>query len=186
MTAKVQRKPDLSQNSAGISGWQYGVYCMCGVEQTNKPGCVVATNASERTDPLSRKITGKSVKRDGGNEDRNSQNCCESELNASVFRSFAEQTHRPGSYGYKRKRPRLNRVTGRNVEQPSPESCSQPLYVPIPPLEWLQWAEFGTTRLPAPYLAAELTDFTEMVSPLAVPVTLACSQASLFSSSNAA
>ncbi len=35
------------------------------------------------------------------------------------------------------------------------------------------------------YLAA-VTDFTEMVSPLAVPVTLACSQASLLSSSSAA
>ena len=35
-----------------------------------------------------------------------------------------------------------------------------------------------------PYLAA-VTDFTEMVSPLAVPVTLACSQASLLSSSSA-
>jgi len=33
------------------------------------------------------------------------------------------------------------------------------------------------------YLAAA-TDFTEIVSPLTVPVTLACSQASLFSSSN--
>jgi hypothetical protein len=37
-------------------------------------------------------------------------------------------------------------------------------------------------RFPDSYLAAA-TDFTEMVSPLAVPVTLACSQASLFSSS---
>jgi len=36
------------------------------------------------------------------------------------------------------------------------------------------------------YLAAEVTDFTAMVSPLAVPVTLACSQASLLSSSSAA
>ena len=36
------------------------------------------------------------------------------------------------------------------------------------------------------YLAAEATDFTAMVSPLAVPVTLACSQASLLSSSSAA
>ena len=35
------------------------------------------------------------------------------------------------------------------------------------------------------YLAAA-TDFTEMVSPLAVPVTLACSHDSLLSSSNAA
>ena len=38
---------------------------------------------------------------------------------------------------------------------------------------------------PGSYLAA-VTDFTEMVSPLAVPVTLASSQASLLSSSSAA
>jgi hypothetical protein len=45
-----------------------------------------------------------------------------------------------------------------------------------------------TLRAPFPdtYLAAAATDFTEMVSPLAVPVTLACSQSSLFSSSSAA
>ena len=38
---------------------------------------------------------------------------------------------------------------------------------------------------PGSYLAA-VTDFTEMVSPLAVPVTLASSQASLLSLSSAA
>ena len=36
------------------------------------------------------------------------------------------------------------------------------------------------------YLTAAVTDFTEMVSPLAVPVTFACSQASLWSSSRVA
>jgi len=38
---------------------------------------------------------------------------------------------------------------------------------------------------PVSYLTAA-TDFTEMVSPLAVPVTVACSQANLLSSSNEA
>lgn len=38
---------------------------------------------------------------------------------------------------------------------------------------------------PPAYFAA-VTDFTEMVSPLAVPVTVACAQASLLSLSNAA
>ena len=51
------------------------------------------------------------------------------------------------------------------LHSPLPEDCSQP--------------PFGGS-----YLAA-VTDFTEMVSPLAVPVTLACSQASLLSSSSA-
>jgi hypothetical protein len=54
-------------------------------------------------------------------------------------------------------------------------------------------AGFGSTLLhltleppfPGSYLAA-VTDFTEMVSPLAVPVTLASSQARLFSLSNVA
>src|SRR6266404_654688 len=43
----------------------------------------------------------------------------------------------------------------------------------------------GAAIHPSSYLAA-VTDVTEMVSPLAVPVTLACSQASLLSSSSAA
>jgi hypothetical protein len=43
----------------------------------------------------------------------------------------------------------------------------------------------GQAPFPGSYFAA-VTDFTEMVSPLAVPVTLASSQASLLSSSSAA
>jgi hypothetical protein len=44
---------------------------------------------------------------------------------------------------------------------------------------------FASPPFPGSYLAA-VTDFTEMVSPLAVPVTLACSQASLLRLSSAA
>ena len=47
----------------------------------------------------------------------------------------------------------------------------------------LLWTDVGAT-IPGSYLAA-LTDFTEMVSPLAVPVTLASSQASLLRLSSA-
>jgi hypothetical protein len=43
----------------------------------------------------------------------------------------------------------------------------------------------GALPVPGSYLAA-VTDFTEMVSPLAVPVTLASSQASLLRLSSAA
>jgi hypothetical protein len=43
----------------------------------------------------------------------------------------------------------------------------------------------GAVPFPGSYLAA-VTDFTEMVSPLAVPVTLASSQASLLRLSSAA
>src|ERR1019366_9488223 len=72
-------------------------------------------------------------------------------------------------------------------------------YIPPPPLERSQAAGAGFLRryviapdvgaleplFPGSFLAA-VTDFTEMVSPFAVPVTLACSQASLLSSSSAA
>jgi hypothetical protein len=44
---------------------------------------------------------------------------------------------------------------------------------------------FASPPSPGSYLAAG-TDFTEMVSPLVVPVTLACSQASLLRLSSAA
>ena len=44
---------------------------------------------------------------------------------------------------------------------------------------------FASLPFPGSYLAA-VTDFTEMVSPLAVPVTLASSQASLLRLSSAA
>ncbi len=65
------------------------------------------------------------------------------------------------------KRARAHQVTGAHrVHSPLPQDCSQP--------------PFGGS-----YLAA-VTDFTEIVSPLAVPVTFACSQASLLSSSSAA
>ena len=47
--------------------------------------------------------------------------------------------------------------------------------------ETMNWSH----RFPGSYLAA-VTDFTEMVSPVAVPVTLACSQANLSSLSSAA
>jgi len=45
--------------------------------------------------------------------------------------------------------------------------------------------DVGAPPVPGSYLAA-VTDFTEMVSPLAVPVTLASSQASLLRLSSAA
>ena len=48
---------------------------------------------------------------------------------------------------------------------------------------WLSAA--GSHPSPSSYLAA-VTDFTEIVSPVAVPVTLASSQASLLSESSAA
>jgi hypothetical protein len=57
------------------------------------------------------------------------------------------------------------------------------------PMRLFLWAPhasgFASPPFPGSYLAA-VTDFTEMVSPLAVPVTLASSQASLLRLSSAA
>ena len=72
-----------------------------------------------------------------------------------------------GRNGAKRKRSILIESMSASIEQPSAGMLANQLSS-------------------APYLGAAVTDFTEMVSPFAVPVTLACCQASLLSSFSAA
>ena len=76
---------------------------------------------------------------------------------------------------------------------PSQSISQRPPDATVPLVATWQWICFDATLLhltleppsPGSYLAA-VTDFTEMVSPLAVPVTLASSQASLLRLSSAA
>jgi hypothetical protein len=77
-------------------------------------------------------------------------------------------------------------VRGQSIRQRPPDAA-------VPLVATWQRVCFDATSLhltleppfPGSYLAA-VTDFTEMVSPLAVPVTLASSQASLLRLSSAA
>jgi hypothetical protein len=70
------------------------------------------------------------------------------------------------------------------LDLPSAPALLLFLYLPWPVMPG-EPERLGEPPFPGSYLAA-VTDFTEMVSPLAVPVTLASSQASLLSSSRVA
>ena len=80
---------------------------------------------------LSREIPGESVKGDGGNENHQPQNCCEFDWYALAVRPFAEQTHFRLSPDTNESAPDSVESRDASLDQPSPESCSQPPYAPI-------------------------------------------------------
>jgi hypothetical protein len=82
-------------------------------------------------DCLSREIPEESVKGDGGNENHQPQNCCESDWYALAVRPFAEQTHLLLPSDTNESAPDSVESQDASLDQPSPESCSLPQYAPI-------------------------------------------------------